>query len=365
VVFSCIASMIARALFVVIFLLAMSHVLSVGMDAETTRTRRAHKLASHKASHSQRAHHGAAHHRAAHHVAKHHSQLKSKTYLKAMSFLKLHTSASALTSQHLLAMDHAMTLLHHTLKHMKSAMKNLRSHAIARAKHGEKAGYVYADVVDSLDNFASQPTCTALPYYLDTCTNCVNYVHQCLNCVYDKPTIVPTIVPRYLLSTSYLPILPSFPSYSISYTDSMQPKQYTTPEYDYGVDSTESLHNSGHVQALMDNLKSGLPTLEQGLYTISTDIHKIQQHLPGGVTDTGFQPTLSDPATIANIDQHTDVGDNGPHLNHILTVVNSIQQSIPDFQKDLQQMQADMARIQRYQGTPLMSEPTTSDSTDE
>jgi len=282
-----------------------------------------------------------------------------------MSFLKHHTSVSALTSQHLLAMDHAMTLLHHTLKHMRTAMKNLRSHAIARAKHGEKAGFVYADVVDSLDDFASQPTCTALPYYLSTCTNCVNYVHQCLNCVYDTPTIVPTIVPRYLLSTSYLPVLPSFPSYSVSYTDSLQPKQYS-PDYDYGVETTESpLHNGDHVQALMDNLQSGLPTLEQGLYTISTDIHKIQQHLPGGVTDPGFQPTLSDPNTISNIDQHTDVGDNGPHLNHILTVVNSIQQSIPDFQKDLQQMKSDMARIRRYQGTPLMSEPTTAEDTTE
>jgi hypothetical protein len=115
----------------------------------------------------------------------------------------------------------------------------------------------------------------------------------------------------------------------------------------------------------MDNLRKGLPTLEQGLYTISTDVHKIQQHLPGGVTDVGFvAPTLSDSNTLSNIDQHTDVGDNGPHLNHILSVVNSIQSSIPDFQRDLQQMQADMARIQRYQDTPLMSEPTTSDSTD-
>jgi hypothetical protein len=184
------------------------------MDAETTRTRRAHKLTSHKV----------AHHRAAHHVAKHHQKshnhLKSKTYLKIMSYLKQHTSASALTTQHLLAMDHAMTLLHHTLKHMKTAMKTLRAHAIARAKNGEKAGWVYADVVDSLDNYAAQPTCAALPYYLTTCSNCVHYVHQCLNCVYDKPKIIPTIVPKYLLSTSYLPVLPPFPSYSVSVTDS-------------------------------------------------------------------------------------------------------------------------------------------------
>jgi len=359
--------MIARTLFVVLALLAISHVLAVGMDAETTRARRAHKLAAHKVSH----HHAAQHHAHARKQAdKSHkvsSHLKSKTYLKVMNFLKHHTSVSALTSQHLLAMDHAVALLHHTLKHMKSAMKILRSHAIARAKNGEKSGYVYADVVDSLDNYAAQPTCTALPYYLTTCTNCVNYVHQCLNCVYDTPKIVPTIVPRYLLSTSYLPYLPSFPASSISYTDSYQPSgyAYTTPEYDYGVDTTVSpLHDGGHVRTLMENLKNGLPALEQGLYTISTDVHKIQQHLPGGVTDSGFTPILSDPATIANIDQHTDVGDNGPHLSHILTVVNSIQQSIPDFQRDLQQMQADMSRIQRYQDGGLMSEPVTSDSTD-
>jgi hypothetical protein len=362
--------MIARTLFVVLFLLALSHILAVGMDAETTRTRRAHKVAAH------RVHRAAKHHATVQKGHKVMSHLKSKTYLKVMSFLKHHTSVSALTSQHLLAMDHAMTLLHHTLKHMKSAMKNLRSHAIARSRNGDKDGYVYADVVDSLDNYVLQPSCAALPYYVSTCTNCVNYVHQCLNCVYDTPKVVPTIVPRYLLSTSYLPSLPSFPYYytdstsypQISQTTSQQPDY--TGQYDYNVDTTESpLHSVNHVQTLLDNLKTGLPTLEQGLFTISTDIHKIQAHLPGGVTDSDAWPTtgdqvLSDVGTLNNIAQHTDVGGSGPHLNHILTVVNSIQHSIPDFQRDLQQMQSDMARIQRYHETSLMSEPTTSDSTD-
>jgi hypothetical protein len=251
---------------------------------------------------------------------------------------------------------------------MKSAMKNLRAHTIARSKHGEKSGFVYADVVDSLNDYVSQPTCAALPYYVSTCSNCLNYVHQCLNCVYDTPTFIPTVVPKYLLSTSYLPSLPLFPNYpdyvTPEYKDDAPQVTYYYYPYDYGQGTTDStMPHADRVNALLDSMKSGLPQLEQGLYTIQTDVQKIQAKLPGGVTGGSWpgpnDETLSDKGTLDNIAQHTDVGDNGPHLNHILTVVNSIQHSIPEFQRDLAAMQSDMGRVNRYY---VMSTPVTSDS---
>jgi len=111
-------------------------------------------------------------------------------------------------------------------------------------------------------------------------------------------------------------------------------------------------------------LKTGLPTLEQGLYSIQTDIHKIQTHLPGGATQDDSWPAgetpMTNEGTLNNIADHTDVGTNGPHLNHIMTIIKSIQSSLPEYQKDMQQLQADLARCARYE-PQLMSEPTTTD----
>jgi len=338
--------MIARSLFVVLVLLALSHVLAVSMDTERTHARRAHHKTEMK-------------------VAKHRAtvknQLKQKVHHQLMSFLKDHTSVSSLSSSHIVAMDHAVSLMHKTFSRMKSAMKNLRSHISSRSKHGDKLGYVYADVVDSLDNAA--PVCASLPYYVVTCSNCMNYVHHCLNCVYDKPKVVPTIIPEYL-SSSYLPEYPSFPSYpgqqdqqeqqqQWSYSDPSEQQEGATPTLD-------------HVRALYDSLKTGLPTLEQGLYTIQTDIQKIQSRLPGGVSSQESWPgpndtPMTDQGTLSNIAQHSDFGANGPHLNHILTVVKSIQSSLPEYQKDLKQLQADLSRCSRYEPS-LMSEPTTTDA---
>jgi len=343
-VFAC--SMIGRTLFVVLVILALGHVLAVGMDQETARARRAH----HK-THAFKA-------------AKHHAtvrnQLKAKAHAKLLSYLKQHTSIKALTSSHVVAMDHAVSLMHKTFHQMKSALKNLRSHMSAKAKHGNKAGYVYADVVDSLDNYA--PVCASLPYYMVTCSNCMDYVHHCLNCVYDKPSVVPTIVPEYL-SNSYLPEYPSFPVYPVQ--EDQQEQQEQEPLYGESEQQEHgALPTAGHVRTLLDSLRSGLPTLEQGLYTIQTDIQKIQTHLPGGATEDNWpspnDAPMTDPATLNNIAQHTDVGASGPHLNHILTIIKSIQSSLPEYQKDMQQLQADLSRCSRYEPS-LMSEPSTSD----
>jgi len=355
--------MISRTLFVVFVLLALTHVLAVSMDSETTQARRAHHKAHHRA-------HLKVH--AAKHRATVKNQLKTKTHEELALYLKHHTAVSSLSLNHLVAMDHAVSLMHRTFTQMKSAMKNLRSHINAKLKHGNKAGYVYADVVDSLDNYA--PLTASLPYYLVTCSNCMQYVHQCLNCVYDKPQYVPTIVPEYL-STSYLPEYPVFPvepvqqDQEIDITQSLQPRQETEQEEEED-EEQERQHSvaptGSHVNTLLNALNSGLPTLEQGLYTIQTDIQKIQSHLPGGIpssSDSWPNPgdtPLSDQGTLNNIADHSDVGTNGPHLNHILTVVKSIQGSLPEYQKDLKQLQLDLSRCGHHQ-PDLMSEPTTTD----
>jgi len=262
-------------------------------------------------------------------------------------------------------------------------MKNLRHHIRAKAKHGEKNGYVYADVVDSLDNYS--PVCASLPYYVVTCSNCMNYVHQCLNCVYDKPKEVPTVIPEYL-STPYLPEYPSFPAYPVQQDQQEQEDQQEQQqqqqeqqqqhgegeqeEQEHGEGEQEEqehgeLPTASHIQTLLDSLRTGLPTLEQGLYTIQTDISKIQAHLPGGAGTEDSWPsgysTMSDEGTLNNIADHTDVGVNGPHLNHIMTIIKSIQSTLPDYQKDMKQLQRDLARC----APPLMSEPATSEPVSE
>jgi len=343
-------SMIGRTLLVVLVVLALSHVLAVGMDQETARSRRAH-------------------HKARVHAAKHHAtvknQLKAKAHARMISFLKHHSSVSSLTSSHIVAMDHAVSLMQKTFRQMKSAMKNLRHHIRAKSKHGDKNGYVYADVVDSLDGYA--PVCASLPYYMVTCSNCMNYVHKCLNCVYDKPKEVPTMIPEYL-STPYLPEFPSFPAYPDQQDQQEQQEQQEQEPQEQqqheGEDEQQEhgvLPSASHVQTLLDSLKTGLPTLEQGLYTIQTDISKIQAHLPGAGTEDNWPSStdspMSDEGTLNNIAQHTDVGANGPHLNHIMTIIKSIQSTLPEYQRDMKQLQRDLARCE----PPLMSEPETSE----
>jgi len=317
--------------------------LAVGMDQETARSRRSH-------------------HKARVHAAKHHAtvanQLKAKAHARLLSYLKQHTSVSSLTSSHVVAMDHAVSLMQKTFRQMKSAIKNLRHHIKAKAKHGEKQGYVYADVVDSLDGYS--PVCASLPYYMVTCSNCMNYVHTCLNCVYDKPKEVPTVIPEYL-STPYLPEYPSFPAYPDQ--QDQQEQQEQQEQQPHGEDEQQehgALPTANHIQTLLDSLKTGLPTLEQGLYTIQTDISKIQSHLPGGGTQDSWPSSdtpMSDQGTLTNIALHTDVGVNGPHLNHIMTIIKSLQSSLPEYQRDMKQLQRDLARCE----PPLMSEPATSE----
>jgi len=115
----------------------------------------------------------------------------------------------------------------------------------------------------------------------------------------------------------------------------------------------------------LDSLKTGLPTLEQGLYAIQTDIRKIQSHLPGGAGAEDNWPgpndtPMTDSATLNNIAQHTDFGVNGPHLNHILSVIKTIQSSLPEYQKDMKQLQNDLSRCSHGESS-LMSEPATSE----
>jgi len=69
---------------------------------------------------------------------------------------------------------------------------------------------------------------------------------------------------------------------------------------------------------------------------------------------------MTDQGTLNNIAQHTDFGANGPHLNHILTIIKSIQSSLPEYQKAMKQLQTDLGRCSRYEPS-LMSEPSTSD----
>jgi len=422
--------MIGRTLLVLLVVLALSHVFAVSLDHETARGHRAH-------------------HKARLHAAKHHAtvknQLKQKAHTRMLSFLKHHSSVSSLTSSHIVAMDHAVSLIQKTFHQMKSAMKNLRHHIRAKAKHGEKQGYVYADVVDSLDGYA--PVCASLPYYMVTCSNCMNYVHKCLNCVYDKPKEIPTEIPEYL-STTYLPEYPSFPAYprhqqqqqqqqqQQEQEEEQEPQQQQEPEEEEEEEHEEhkkqqqqqqqeqqeeeehkeggkqqqqeqqeeeeehkeggkqqqqeqqeeeeehegkegqqeeqqeeeeeheehgSLPTPSHIQTLLDSLKTGLPTLEQGLYTIQTDISKIQAHLPGGAGTQDSWPEgdtpLSDEGTLNNIADHTDVGANGPHLNHIMAIIKEIQSTLPAYQRDMKQLQRDLARCE----PPLMSEPETSE----
>jgi len=372
----------------VLLVLTLSTTFAVSMDAAVHR----HKLhKDHKVT--------------KHHTAK--STLKSKAHLRTMA----RTAVSALTSRHVLAMDHAVSMLSRTLSHMKSAMKTLRSHAIAKMSQKEKAGFVYADVVDSLNNVAMQPSCAALPYYINTCNQCVHYVHQCLNCVYDKPKVLPTIIPQFLLSNSDLPPLPAnlptFPDYTFSPDQypiqqfpleeqqqeiplqqqeiplqqqqeiPLQQQQEVTEQHHHHHHHHEHHHQHHHKQqqqaqqqqaqqqqpqqqegvshadALLNSLSEGLPALEQGLYSISTDVHKIQERMPNGVVDANPWPAegdtkLSDEETLNNIAHHSDNGAHGPHLNHILDVVNSLQRSLPQLHQSVNQLKADMARINRY-----------------
>jgi len=117
-----------------------------------------------------------------------------------------------------------------------------------------------------------------------------------------------------------------------------------------------SMPSLNHLQNTLLTLQPSLPKLEEGLIMIQSDLSKLQFRLRKVMRKRGVELDL-------NIDnwpndlaagirpvfspQRIDAPPNAPGLNHLVTVLKSLQHSLPVLQKDLATMQYDTANLKQ------------------